>query len=188
MRIACGELSRAIDTLDAHHRRERSVVDDALERLDAEAWAGDADTRRFVESQARRLKLAVTDLRTNRGALLEALLPLRGPLVDLLFEAQSTLPDQALFAPHVEADPMDGPSSPDPSESKLSHRLAAVRQATDWNRHVSHDLAVEALGPAYLLAHLVEHPEPPARALRGALRSALDRLVDFVTRLDDAPR
>jgi hypothetical protein len=173
--IAAGELSRAIATLAQHHEDERPVCEAALTMFRSKLAAAEADplALQVAESRGAQLEGLTTRLRDKRAALLDVLASLRAPLADVMLEAHHMLPPDAVLSADVEPHPT--PDAPRPIgglDPEWHEELRVVEAAWQWSRDVTYTNAARALGPAYLLSYVIEHPASAARALRADATAA----------------
>jgi hypothetical protein len=165
--IACNELSRAINALDRHHDDERDGFREVLDSASAAAERlQDPEAVAAVRAIDAVEKVAAR-LRVDRSAALEPMLALRERLVDALLEAQDMLPADAGHTAHVEP----GSSVPRPRpvlgiELDAPGWVRLLAETYQWTRDETLGNAVVAIGPAYLLGYVIEHPTPEASKLR----------------------
>lgn len=181
--IACNDLSRTVNTLEHHHAEELPAMDAAIAAFATELDAApDAEPGRMPALlQARDIETAAIGMRSQRGVLLEHLLAMRAALVDVMLEAHALQPADVALGAHVE--PHATPPAPTPlGAPDLEGRLRLMDKTLKWSRQATYSQAVMALGPAHLLAHLIEHPAPEAEALRADLIEASERLRGFIVR------
>lgn len=131
--------------------------------------------------QARDIETAAIGMRSQRGVLLEHLLAMRTALVDVILEAHALQPADAALAAHVEAH-TTLPAPTPLGDPDLDGRLRLMDKTLKWSRQATYSQVGMALGPAHLLAHLIEHPSPEAVALRADLIEASERLRGFIVR------
>ena len=175
--IAANELSRAINALNAHHEREPAVWETNSSALRAGADSCDAAPP-DAATRAEVLHQRAAALRASRADLLETLLPLREPLVDLLIEEHAMAAPGAMFTAHVEPRaPEDPPEAMGGVDLDWPERLRVLDQTLRWTLRITRGTAGHALGPAYLLSYVIEHPTPDASNLRAAVTEARDELA-----------
>jgi hypothetical protein len=123
------------------------------------------------------------ELRSDREQLLGRLVILRDPLLDVISEAQSLLCDPAASVRHVEPPALTpAPQATLGLQSELHQQLGLLVDTLKWTQDVGRSIAVEALGPCYLLSVVIGHPTPQARTLRAKLETARDHLTRFIQR------
>lgn len=183
--LAANDLSRLINTLEAHHAEELPAMDEAIAAfvVKFEAVPVAATGRKLLFETARDIETAAVGMRSQRGALLDHLLGLRGALVDVILEAHRSQPPDAMLAAHVE--PYTTLPAPKPISGldlDKDDRVRMLDKTLKWSRQVTYGQAVLALGPCHLLAEIIEHPTPEARKLRADLAEASERLRGFLFR------
>ena len=154
VRVAAGELSRAINDLDTHHRIERTAWSARLDAVQASFDTADGlpDAARC---QVVRLDETAHAIRQARRQLLAALTALREPLVDLLLD-EHALHGNAPFAESVEpfaSQPV--PEHVDAAGADWPEHLDLLRQTLAWTSRVTLGNASAAYGPAYSISHLI---------------------------------
>ncbi len=183
--IACAELSQAINAMSSHHAEELEALKKAAAALAADSAATSTKflDDRPISDHLARLEGIASDLRLARYSLLQHLEPLRDPVLDALEEAHSLLPEKALKVNDVRPRPL--PPAPKPIlglELSPVERLKILLDTLEWSQGMSRHIAVQALGPCYLLSKVIEHPAPEAMAFRASLDEARDGLKVFMQR------
>jgi len=180
---ACNDLSRAINTLEAHHGDEQPATDAAMARfmVTFDAAPESLPGRGLVLSHARSIEERAFTLRNQRRAVLDRLLALRAPIVDVLFEAHSLLGEDATFAAHVEAHRTTAaPKSGAELDLEMPDRLRILEKTLRWSRQQTYGYAIAALAPCYALSHALAHPTREASDLSRALAEAREHLRTFI--------
>ena len=183
--IAGNDLSRLINTLEAHHAEERAATDAAVA-----AFAGKLGTplheppeHELLRARAAEIEAAALGMRSQRGVLLEHLLGLRAPLVDVILEVHGGEAPDTTLAAHVEPHTTLPAPTPIPGlDLDADGRLRILDKTLKWSRQITYGQAVMALGPCHVLAYAIEHPTPEATALGAQLFEAGERLRGFLFR------
>lgn len=188
---SASELSQVITGLESHHAQEAHAFAENAGSL-TRAINSDPDAI-FADGQLyswhnMRIEGIASELRSDRDTILQHLLALRAPLADILVEAQSLLPENAMFSADVEPGALETPPKPIAGiELTLSDRLRILLDTLGWTQRVARSLALHAIGPCYALFVLIEHPSAAATDLHGKLDEVRTELVSFILR-DHKPR
>ncbi len=112
--IAASQLSQAITALERHQGDEQAAFAEAVGRLAVavESLPADSPERANYAQHMTRLEGIASELRSDRGGLVDLLVPLRAPLADLLVDAQSLLPGNAEL--HADVEPNVTEPAPKP--------------------------------------------------------------------------
>jgi hypothetical protein len=133
--IACNDLSQAINALDRHHAEEGDAFEGNLAAATATLVGHSESEGARAANPIGAIETAATRLRTRRQAALAPMLAMREQLVDVLLEAHSVLPGDAVMSAHVEPGAMQEPPRPisgvrlDPGSS-----LRLLSQTYAWTR------------------------------------------------------
>lgn len=180
-RIAANDFSRAINGLKGHHDIEPEGVATADARFRSALSDISSGEAASLAARADQILESAAKLRDQRAQLLEALLALREPLVDLLLEEHDARHPDAMLTANVEPPaPFDAPEAAGGVTLEAPNALRVVAASLNWTQRESYAHALEAVGPAYLLGWVIEHPAPEARALREAAQAAHKRLLGFL--------
>lgn len=176
IRHACHDLSQAINGLHQHAEEAPAAFDLAYN----EALTANAGSEQLGTELARSFRdfTAVNEaLRVQRRDLLEVLLPLREPLVDVLLEENDSRPGglQGGVAPYE--DPTPAPRPLTGIELSPRDHLRVLSGTLEWTMGITKHWVLRGIGPAYALSWLIEHPTPEARHVREAARDVHQRLV-----------
>jgi hypothetical protein len=181
--VACNELSRAINALDRHNVDERDGFDENLASASAVAAALPDGEAAAAARAIDVIKQAAARLRVHRNEALQPMLALRAQLVDALLEAQDMLPADARHTAHVE--PGSPPPMPRPVgglEPGAADWVRVLAETYRWTRDLTLGNAALAIGPAYLLGYVIEHPTPEASKLRADAQAIGDHARRLIHR------
>lgn len=174
IRIACADLSQAINALKLHADEEVGAFQLAYD--ETAASVPDAD-HGPASAALQVIASAAEELRKQRNELLEVLLPIREPLVDALLEEADSRPGglQGGVAPWNGTVPAPRPLSG--LELTFADRVRVLGETFAWTQRTTHSWVLQAIGPAYALGVLIAHPTPEAKLLREAARDAHKRFL-----------
>lgn len=147
---SASELSQVITGLESHHAQEAHAFAENAGSL-TRAINSDPDAI-FADGQLyswhnMRIEGIASELRSARDTILQHLLALRAPLADILVEAQSLLPENAMFSADVEPGALETPPKPIAGiELTLSDRLRILLDTLGWTQRVARSLALHAIG------------------------------------------
>lgn len=181
--IAAQEFLRAINGLDVHDRDERSSLPDAVAAVIKKDGLDQIIAGETIQNHVARLEETAARHRLERGDLLDRLRTLRDPLIDVISEAQTLLPESAMRSRYI--DPPTLATAPTPLTGRdfpADQLLRLLTQALAWTQETSRYCVVEALGPCYLLTYVVEHHTDEAMSIRKSLEEAASDLKRFVQR------
>ena len=181
---SASELSQAITGLERHHDQEgQAFAENAgsfTRAINSDPNAAFSDGRLYSWHNMR-IEGIASELRSSRHQLLHRLLALRAPLADILVEAQSLLPENAMLHADVEAGPLEQPPKPLAGiDLTLPDQLRILHETLTWTQRVARGLALQALGPCYALLVVIEHPSPEAMELHGKLEETHKELLRFI--------
>jgi hypothetical protein len=183
---SASELSQAVTALEHHHAEEAQAFAENAGSLtgainaDPNALFSDGQTYAWHNM---RLEGIASELRSDRHALLEQLLPLREPFAAIVVEGQSLLPENALFAVDVEPGPLEPAPKPIMGlELTLPEELNVLHETLQWSQRNSRALALSAIGPCYGLFVVIEAPSSKAMGLHHKLDALRKALLKFVLR------
>jgi hypothetical protein len=180
VRIACGALARAIGTLNAHHEDEETAFGEAVSGCIAKMDAAPEGDQELALRRVTQMERAAERLRGDRAVLLVGLLDLRPTLADVLIEERD-LHVSTLFGADVESElTASPPKRLGGRDIPLGDRLYVLEATLRWTQQTSYGCVAVALGPAYLLSYVIEHPTPEASAFRKAVTEAQERLQTFL--------
>ncbi len=183
---SASELSQAINGLERHHALEGQAFAENAGSL-TRAINTDPDAV-FADGQLyswhnMRIEGIASELRSHRDKVLQSLLALRSALADILVEAHSLLPENAMFYADVEPGGQQEPPKPITGiDLTLAEELRILHDTLDWTQRVARGIALHALGPCYALFVLIEHPSDEATALHTKLEEAQAALLTFIVR------
>ena len=167
--------------MEAHHAEEPECLQRVEDAFDAALSVSPANEQTMLGGLAGFIREAASSLRQRRGELVAELAPIRSALADLTLEAKDMLPENALSVANVEAHqtsespwPLSG-LTPTPQQW-----YQILVQNVEWTQAISYGAAAEALGPAYLLSKVIEHPSEVAMSLRSSAEAAVERLRKFM--------
>ena len=111
------------------------------------------------------------------------MLAFRPVLVDAILETEDMLPEDAGSNAHVEP----GTAAPAPRpilgvEVDAASWVRVLGETYRWSSEATIGNATLAVGPAYLLGYVIEHPTPEASKLRADARAILQQAQRLVYR------
>lgn len=183
---SASQLSQATTGLECHHEQEgRAFAENAASltrAINSDPNAVFSDGRLY-SWHSMRIEGIASELRSHRDQLLGRLLLLRGTLADLLIEAQSLLPENAMLAADVESGLLEQPPKPIAGiELTLADHLRILHETLIWTQRVGSGLTLQGLGPCYALLVVIEHPSTEAIELHDKLDETYRDLLRFITR------
>lgn len=180
--FGAARLSEAINSLAEHHETERGAYEEReFKLMDALAKLGaNSEQRAQISPTMNIMRPRIDKLRHDREELLETLLPMRPPLVDMLREAAS-LRDGAIYQKVAPYDSLEGVPEPlGGVEPDPFGQIQILMGIAEWTARLSVSFVAMGLGPAYSLPFIIRGSSAEAQKLHADLRKAHDLLRRFV--------